>query len=123
MAKVWAVVNDQGGVCYVQQEGGGDLALVTTDEAFLPIMREAVEKSQELGYTLELKEFDIRAPYPMSRALSHAENAPLIGDKPHPLCQCDNGMAPMFCPFGHLTECHYPMNCEQAQCSHLERYR
>jgi len=26
----------------------------------------------------------------------------------------------MFCEFGHLTECHHPMNCEEAQCSHYQ---
>jgi hypothetical protein len=33
-----------------------------------------------------------------------------------------NEMACMFCQFGHMTECHYPMTCEEAQCSHLARY-
>lgn len=32
------------------------------------------------------------------------------------------GHACMFCPCGHLTECHYPKTCEVAQCSHLARY-
>ena len=27
----------------------------------------------------------------------------------------------MFCPFGHITECHYPQTCEAAQCSHYLR--
>jgi len=27
-------------------------------------------------------------------------------------------IACMFCNFGHMTECHYPLNCEEAICSH-----
>lgn len=27
-------------------------------------------------------------------------------------------MACMFCNFGHMTECHYPMTCQEANCSH-----
>jgi hypothetical protein len=25
----------------------------------------------------------------------------------------------MACPFGHMLECHYPMDCEEATCSHF----
>lgn len=25
------------------------------------------------------------------------------------------------CLYGHATECHYPLSCEEAQCSHLVR--
>ena len=36
--------------------------------------------------------------------------------------QCPLGhaspMACMFCEFGHMTDCHYPLTCEQADCSH-----
>ena len=36
--------------------------------------------------------------------------------------QCPLGhassMACMFCRFGHMTNCHYPLTCEQADCSH-----
>lgn len=32
-----------------------------------------------------------------------------------------NPMACMFCPFGHMLECHYPYTCEEAECSHYQR--
>jgi len=28
----------------------------------------------------------------------------------------------IFCPYGHMTECHYPLDCEQANCSHMNKY-
>lgn len=31
-------------------------------------------------------------------------------------------LACMFCPTGHLLECHAPMTCDQAECSHLVKY-
>jgi len=31
-------------------------------------------------------------------------------------------MACTFCHFGHALECHHPMTCSQAQCSHLQKY-
>ena len=38
--------------------------------------------------------------------------------------QCPLGhassMACMFCQFGHMTNCHYPLTCEQANCSHCQ---
>ncbi len=33
-----------------------------------------------------------------------------------------NPMACMFCQFGHMLECHHPMTCDQAECSHLAKY-
>lgn len=30
-------------------------------------------------------------------------------------------MACMFCPYGHMMECHYPHTCEEAECSHYQR--
>jgi hypothetical protein len=27
----------------------------------------------------------------------------------------------MICLCGHMLECHYPMSCEEAKCSHYER--
>jgi len=29
-------------------------------------------------------------------------------------------MACMFCQYGHLTDCHYPRTCEEANCSHYQ---
>lgn len=31
-------------------------------------------------------------------------------------------MACTFCHFGHMLECHHPMTCSQANCSHLAKY-
>lgn len=36
-----------------------------------------------------------------------------------------NAVSPMacaFCHYGHMLECHHPMTCSQAKCSHLEKY-
>jgi len=32
-----------------------------------------------------------------------------------------NPMACMLCPYGHMLECHYPLTCEEAECSHYLR--
>lgn len=38
-------------------------------------------------------------------------------------CPCrDRGASTTFCMSGHLTECHYPLDCRDAACSHLPRY-
>ena len=38
--------------------------------------------------------------------------------------QCPLGgaspMSCMFCQFGHMTDCHYPLSCEEANCSHYQ---
>lgn len=31
-----------------------------------------------------------------------------------------NPMACMFCPSGHMLECHCPRTCEEAQCGHWQ---
>ena len=41
----------------------------------------------------------------------------------NPDCQCyPSAMNAFFCPYGHMTECHYPKPCDVAKCSHLARY-
>lgn len=36
--------------------------------------------------------------------------------------QSGNPMGMIMCTFGHLTECHFPLQCHDAACSHLPRY-
>lgn len=120
--KVYAVISDDGHICTARDAQGLDVTLVATDESLLPTLRDVTERSRAAGLNVELKEFDLSPPYLMSKPLAQTEGAKAFGEKPHPLCRCENGMAAMFCPTGHLTECHYPMKCREAQCSHLERY-
>lgn len=41
----------------------------------------------------------------------------------NPECKCwPNPMAAFFCMTGHLTECHWPMSCEEAECAHYLVY-
>ena len=42
-------------------------------------------------------------------------SCPMNANNIHPL-SC------MFCPTGHLLECHFPDTCEKAQCSHVSKY-
>ncbi len=39
----------------------------------------------------------------------------------NPDCVCHNGMQSMFCSYGHITECHYPLTCAAAECGHYQR--
>ena len=42
-----------------------------------------------------------------------------------PFCVCrerGTSVSPTLCSYGHLLECHYPLDCERAACSHLTRY-
>lgn len=45
--------------------------------------------------------------------------------KTMPYLECpmnDNERVPpmrcMFCPYGHMIECHHPFTCDEAECSH-----
>jgi len=39
--------------------------------------------------------------------------------------ECSCGVASlvacMFCPYGHILECHYPRACEEVECSHCRQ--
>ena len=42
----------------------------------------------------------------------------------HPDCHCaGQPMRAFYCSTGHLTECHWPMTCDVARCSHLAAYQ
>ncbi len=34
--------------------------------------------------------------------------------------RCIQPIACMLCSYGHMLECHYPMNCEEVECSHYQ---
>lgn len=36
-------------------------------------------------------------------------------------CGAFTPMACMFCPYGHMLECHYPYTCEEVECSHYQQ--
>ena len=38
------------------------------------------------------------------------------------MCVCPNALAATFCSTGHSLECHFPLTCDMAACSHLEKY-
>lgn len=40
----------------------------------------------------------------------------------NPNCQCNNALAAFYCRTGHMLECHYPMTCSEANCSHMDNY-
>ncbi len=41
----------------------------------------------------------------------------------NPRCTCyPNMLAAFWCPTGHMTECHAPRTCEEAECGHLQQY-
>jgi len=33
-----------------------------------------------------------------------------------------SAMSCQLCPVGHILECHHPMTCDKAECSHLTKY-
>lgn len=49
--------------------------------------------------------------YPAGVELIESGGCPLGAGSP---------MACMFCCYGHMLECHYPMDCAEANCSHYQ---
>lgn len=41
----------------------------------------------------------------------------------NPECRCRSPVKAFFCSTGHLTECHYSLTCEEAECRDLKLYR
>jgi hypothetical protein len=51
----------------------------------------------------------------------HPEIARQLGVPGNEKCVCPTPMHAMACPWGHMTECHYPHDCRDARCSHFLR--
>ena len=49
----------------------------------------------------------------------HPEIARQLGISGNEKCVCPSPIHAMACPWGHMTECHYPQDCEEALCSHF----
>lgn len=39
---------------------------------------------------------------------------------PNDACHCASLEMAMFCQTGHMVECHYPLSCKEAKCSHYQ---
>lgn len=51
----------------------------------------------------------------------HPEIARVVGIRGAENCKCETPLAALLCLTGHMLECHYPLTCEQANCSHFQR--
>lgn len=40
----------------------------------------------------------------------------------NPSCHCESMMEAFWCATGHMTECHAGKTCQEANCSHMDRY-
>lgn len=82
-------------------------------------MNEIVEMKKELANKLIAS----GVPEDVARQLASKE-VDSMGAVKTSTGQCPLGgagaMACMFCHFGHMTECHYPLTCEEADCSHYQ---
>jgi len=57
---------------------------------------------------------------PVCRTASGRNCYPLPQDNPR--CHCSSPGNRFLCGCGHLTECHWPQSCKEANCSHMDRY-
>ena len=58
----------------------------------------------------QLVEMDKLAKYPSGLVRIEKGECPMGGT---------SAMSCMFCGCGHMLECHHPMSCDEAQCSHV----
>lgn len=63
------------------------------------------------------------------QSIKNIEELEKVSGKPTGIGMISRGECPMgamfptgcmFCPYGHMLECHYPQTCEQAECSHYK---
>ena len=67
-----------------------------------------------MAIDVQLQAARANPPYPPGIELLQAGECPM--GQSHP-------MACWFCQVGHATECHHPMDCETANCSHYQQAR
>ena len=67
---------------------------------------------------------DPDATVPVSQPINSTPSGRNLYPPPaqNPVCVCPNPMAAFLCPYGHMTECHFPMSCREANCAHMDRY-
>jgi hypothetical protein len=51
----------------------------------------------------------------------HPEIAKQLGVPGNDKCICPEPINAMACPYGHMLECHYPLECEEALCEQFMR--
>lgn len=100
------------------------LALITKDKADLDALDDYLTDNQvDLGTDKDM--------YIGESRIREFLRMFLIGKYPPGFLKIRYGRCPLhgvnpgactFCPYGHMTECHHPKTCDQAKCSHLERY-
>ena len=135
---------DQADYCMVTPEQNLNFRIKSGPEAAYITVRETSTDVEHIPGPQEAREI-CRGKGPTTRSLATAATGGTGEDDPRPrwqedreetstmkyappdqvpACECrDRGtMSTMFCPRGHMTECHYPFDCRQSGCSHLERY-
>lgn len=60
----------------------------------------------------QIEELEKNSRFPSGVGRIERGECPLSGLTP---------MSCMYCEFGHMLCCHYPMTCEEAECSHYEQ--
>ncbi len=101
------------------------IALIVADETNLKSLDNYLTDSNiDLGENSELFAGELRI-------LDFFGMVPLDGKYEPGIVKIKTGTCPMnakspmscmFCHTGHLLECHAPMTCDQAKCSHLSKY-
>jgi hypothetical protein len=124
--KIFAVIIGGNKLAIVEDAEGKIVHLASRLEEDVPQLQRVLDYMKSQGVDAELKEFEVAPPYGLSLSMMMAtvaaENPEGINLQPHPLCICENPMQAMFCPYGHMMECHLPLSCKEAQCSHLSKY-
>lgn len=82
------------------------------------------KRIQELENSMVKELTKLGVKYPEARKTSR-EQINNMGSTKTIRGECPiGGLSPvscMFCEFGHMTDCHYPLDCEEANCSHYQQ--